>query len=1631
MKSNTHVIVSTMILLITIMVSTNGAMAATLQPLDPSGPESSLIQGKMLLLPLSFIENCGQAPEEVKFHVDAASHMISFMPDRIVLTAPGNAGSPPTDSVVSMEFVDSSGPTAIIGYEILPGTANFFTGSDPANWHNNIPTYAAIRYESLYQGIDLKYSGTDGFLKREFIVSPGSDPASILIAIDGINSLEYVDDGSIRIDTPIGILIDEAPIAYQEINGNNVPVEVHYRLQDGHTVGFEVGQYDGQYPLVIDPVLLFSSFLGGARNEQGNSIAIDSADNAYVTGFTQSTNFPVVLPAINGTKPDGSISKKDIFVTKVDTINYVKLYSTYIGGSGNDAGNGIAVDSSGAAYLIGDTTSTNFPLVNPIKATLNGTQDVFALKINSSGTSIDYSTYYGGSATDSGKSIAVDSEGNAYIAGDTASSDLSLVSPIQGTFGGVNDAFLAKINPDGTALLYSTYLGGELVDFASSIALDSSDCVYLAGETRSAGFPTTTGAYQETQGGMSYSGIYVDAFITKVNSTGLTLDYSTYLGRCDMETGRGIAVDGEGNAYVTGAIAMVNAGDFPLVNPIQPTSASSMSAEAFVTKINPEGSTLVYSTYLGGSLNDEAYAIALDSSNNAYIGGYTASTNFPTVAPLQPYNGGGTNQDAFITKVNSEGSAWIYSTYIGGSSTEWLYGIAAEPSGNVFITGSSKTGYPLKNQFQEFGGGAYNDAFISVISPLLPPVSNFTSDYTPGKAPLTVNFNDTSTGETITGYQWILGDDPATIFTDQNLTHTFTTSGYFSVNHSVTNAAGTSWKNETAYIFVIPEAPVADFIADITSGDVPFTVNFTDNSTGDLITGYQWIVGDDPATIFTDRNLTHTFTAPGIYSVNHSVTNGGGISWKNETDLITVTLAPPVSNFTSDLTSGDVPLAVNFTDNSIGELITGYEWIFGDDPATVYTDRNLTHVFSAAGIYSVNHSVTNDAGISWKNETGYVTATLQPPVAGFSSDVTTGAIPLNVQFNDASTGDAISDYQWIFGDNTATVFTDKNLTHTFTTPGYFSVNHSAANSGGISWKNETNYIRATGPLPANRHVFIYVSNDAGVKYDLDGSTYGSGNNNTYYVKFDGAGLNEVRMTNNPAQPGGQVTNTTTTSPDSSGTFYITNRGEAGTTDNLVLLLAVNGTIPEDFSAGIRSSGYSWTPNSTIDGQATDYAYIDGMIDETFTATDFLYGPQNWKPASTTGYPLFFGQNMGDGQTYSLMFIDLNVGALNSTLYPGLTDDGAAKVEYTLHNMTARAAFNAYGWRLAANQGQGISWTNRVSGAGSNGYSVLYAPLAPAPTVSSITPNTGPNTTTVKITSLSGSNFLLNPFVTQTVKLNGTGHADIVATNVTRISSTELNCTFNLTGQPAGVRNVVVTNPDGQSGMLENGFTITSPVAARHQAVFRHTMGSNWIFTDNLTGPKYRDHYGLHTDIPLVADFNNDGVADRAAYRNGTWIVDYNMDVTVDSRTPFGMATDVPIAGDFNNDGVTDRVVFRSGSWIVDHGMDGTVDSRTNFGMAGDIPLAGDFNNDGVTDRAVIRNGQWIVDYGMDGTVDSRTFFGLATDIPTVGYFDDNTIMDRAVFRNGEWIIDYGFDGSINLRPRFGAAGDTPLAWTSI
>ena len=491
-------------------------------------------------------------------------------------------------------------------------------------------------------------------------------------------------------------------MAYQEIDGTRRPVLSKYEITSKNAVSFQVGVYDNTEPLIIDPVLAYSTYLGGSGSEAGHGIAVDSAGSAYVIGPTSSTNFPTHNPMQGSGRS---------FVTKLSPDGGSFVYSTFIGSpTGISNPLGIAVDASGSAYVTGQTCASDFPTVNPAQGTNAGGCDAFAAKLSPTGDSLIYSTYLGGSAQDMARGIAVDSDGAAYLTGLTFANNFPTTpgsfqptKPTPCCFT-TSDAFVAKLSPAGNGLIYSSYLGGADLDSANSIAVDAGGNAYVTGTTFAANFPTAN-AFQVTKAG------FQDVFVTKVSANGSNLIYSTYLGTPGADFGNGIVVDSTGSAYVTG----VGGPGFPVVNPITSTGA------IFVTKFSPSGTSLVYSTRHGGS-GSQSRAIALDESGNVYITGITTASDFPTVNPIQGSLAG--DADSFVTKISAAGDAFVYSTYLGGSASEFSStdqgDIAVDGAGNAYVTGMTRsTNFPTANALQPANAGSL-DAFVAKLGSEIP-----------------------------------------------------------------------------------------------------------------------------------------------------------------------------------------------------------------------------------------------------------------------------------------------------------------------------------------------------------------------------------------------------------------------------------------------------------------------------------------------------------------------------------------------------------------------------------------------------------------------------------------------------------------------------------------------------------------------------------------------------------------------------------------------------------------------------------------------------------------------------------------------------------------------------------------------
>jgi Beta-propeller repeat/Cep192 domain 4/HYDIN/CFA65/VesB-like, Ig-like domain len=680
--------------------------------------------GRLALLPLSFEANRGQTDSRVKYLARGENYTLFLTEHDAVLslrtTKPGVQGKQTASSVVvRLRLLGSAPAVHVTGQNLLGGTSNYFLGNDPRQWHTRIPNYARVRYHQVYPGIDLVYYGNQGELENDFVVSAGSNPNSIRIGLEGVEGLRLDRSGNLILRVNAGEVQLRQPRANQ--GRNEVPVK--YVLRAGNEVGLKLGAYDHSRQLVIDPVLSYSTYLGGSGGDIGYGIAVDSSGNAYVTGISNSANFPTTTGS-QGSSYGGS---GDVFVAKINPAGTVessstpqKVYAVYLGGSGTDSGNAIAVDAGGDAFVTGSTGSPTFPTTSgAYQTTYGGGGDAFVTELNSTGSGLVYSTLLGGSGADSGFGIAVDSSDNAYVTGSTQSANFPTITPAQALNAGSTDAFVAKLDFTGATLLYSTYLGGTQADVGQSIKVDGSGNAFVAGYTFSTDFPLQ-GPVQGANAGI------VNAFVTELNSAGSAFTFSTYLGGSNDDRAFGLALDSSGNVYIAGSSQSI---DFPTtVGVIQ--ASNNGKSDAFVAKINPAGPTLVYSTLLGGAGVEQANGIAVDSSGDAFVTGFTNSSNFPTFSPIQVVLGitGGSScsasacSDAFVSEINPTGTGLVQSTYLGGSGADFGQAIALDSASNAFVTGStSSTNFPATDgtypAYQSSLVGKAGNAFVAEIKP--------------------------------------------------------------------------------------------------------------------------------------------------------------------------------------------------------------------------------------------------------------------------------------------------------------------------------------------------------------------------------------------------------------------------------------------------------------------------------------------------------------------------------------------------------------------------------------------------------------------------------------------------------------------------------------------------------------------------------------------------------------------------------------------------------------------------------------------------------------------------------------------------------------------------------------------------
>jgi RHS repeat-associated protein len=709
-------------------------------------------------LPLYFVENPWKSNTGVLYYTGYSGQHVYLSKDRMVFDLMRNKSPRQTDLqsnnekepserlTFTLKFLDTGKAVELTGADKQQAKVNYFIGNDKKKWKTGLSTYGGVTYREIYKGVDLKVYGNAGALEYEFIVQPGTDPRTISLGYEGVQGLKVNDQGELLIATAFGEIRESKPYAYQLIDGKKVEVSAAFRLAEGSdwektapragghgagkagraraagdavgkkpiAYGFQVASYDPAHPLIIDPTLYYSTFLGGSGYDAATGIAVDGNKNVYITGSTASWDFL----GIRRDSARRAWDLQDAFVVKLTEDGHSLVYAAYLGGTGLTGGAAVAADTDGNAYLTGSTWSSNYPVVNAFQQKSKGGFDAFVTKLSADGSEIEFSSYLGGRGNDAGTGIAVDKTGRARVTGSTNSPDFPRVRAMQAAPGGDYDAFIAGIAPSGGSLVYSTYLGGEQYDAASAIAVDEGGEVYVTGSTGSRRFPVLRPIQTSLNGRRN-------AFVAKFDPEAAALSYSTFLGGRIADFATGIAVGRDGSAYVAGYTFST---DFPVVSAFQ--SQARGFGDAFVTKIQPEGIGIDYSTYLGGSGWDWASSITVDEQGSAFVAGQTWSRDFPLKNPLEGGSGLFLTPRVFVTKLPPTGASLSYSTFFGGRFLDYASGIAVDEAGSACVSGATAArDFPAVNAYQQERKGGWDAYAAKLVSNARIAVSPTAADF--------------------------------------------------------------------------------------------------------------------------------------------------------------------------------------------------------------------------------------------------------------------------------------------------------------------------------------------------------------------------------------------------------------------------------------------------------------------------------------------------------------------------------------------------------------------------------------------------------------------------------------------------------------------------------------------------------------------------------------------------------------------------------------------------------------------------------------------------------------------------------------------------------------------------------------
>jgi Bacterial Ig domain/Carboxypeptidase regulatory-like domain/FG-GAP-like repeat/Beta-propeller repeat len=1608
-------------------------------------------------LPINFEPNVGQTDGAVKFLARGQGYSLFLTDTQAVLALQkrGKTKAQDKNAVVRMQIEGANAAPKASGLDQTEGKSNYFIGNNPEKWQTEVPNFRQVKYEQIYSGIDLVYYGNGQQLEYDFLVQPNANPDQIKLKFDGIKSAK-IDrkSGDLLLETGAGTIRQHKPLVYQNIDGERKEIASSYKLEKD-SVSFNLARYDKSKELIIDPILAYGSYLGGNLFDEGRAITVDTAGNAYIVGTAASRNFPTtagtIKPAILPSNNNQILY--DAFVTKVNPNGTAIVFSTYFGGNnGYETGTGVAVDGQGNVFISGLTMSNDLPMVNAYSSTYTNIDTNFAAKLNPTGSAIVYSTYLG-TSTGTGSKIAVNpTTGEAVFAGTTGTPNFPTTpgaykeklcdtpASCQGIF--FSGSYIVKFNPTGGAI-FSTLFPAALND----VALDTADNVAVGG-TAAANFPTTPGAFQPVSSGG------VEGLVAKLNSAGNSLVFATFLGGgLQSDRVKGVAVDSTGNVYATGQTQ----------NTGFPTTAGAFDQtfnggeDGFLTKFNPTGSALVYSTFFGGAGKDEPFAVGLGTDDSAFVAGETLSgASFPLKNSLT-----GTNGTIFVTRFNPTASALVFSTLLGQGGA---YDLAVDGANAAYVTGHTTSIVVTPDSFQPMKGEATatsssKDAFVLKLAPTdetiqAYSISGTVTDPTQfgNYQPIIVTLSGTVNRSVILPYgsgngviPYYFGNLPA----GGNYVVRVKKIGFATEPESV--AFNNLGANQFADFTILNNQEPVGVITSPAHGttyNAPATITITATASdpdGHAIEKVDFVAYNSDVgsvNLGTDTTAPYEFTwtnvPQGTWALYAMPTDSLGLRGDStpvvhvfvvDSTGLSVSITSPTEGQT--FVQGDnVPLSAAVSSSTaILEFYDQNNNLVGRRTSAPWS---TTWRITETGNYTVKAKVFNSQGQSVTSDpVNLVVNPINHRITGRILDLTANAPVPNITLNLTSATNP---------NITATTTTDSNGNYTFTDLGataddsikitpvsadytFYPDVINISYLGYINRENENFWatritqinVALTSPTqgqtftaPATIDLAADATSGAGTITKVD------------FYRRNGA-QNVLVGTDETAPFAAQATNVAAgnqyyfaRATDSTGA--VKDSAEVSvqvvTAPSTVTLL---GDITD--SAGFGMQGVRVFLTGTANGNQINQTSVTGYfgtygfsvpVGGNYTITPEAIGTQSFTPPSFTV----------NNATQDNIDIDFVANAPNQS--PSVTinspTDGAT---YTMPavipvNVTATDADGSVAHLTVSAVDSQMSTT---IGQSNNG--TFNAPWQP----------TRPGNYRIWATARDNGGRQTSVFIDITV--NAPGPVSISGRIVNRDSEPIAGVTVEMRNYPVDEENP--QTPITATTDANGNYTIPNVTTFRNYILkatsIDHTFSPQQRLFFNLAASQSNADFTGTLQVQR-SDFDGDGQSDMAVWRpsTGVWYVNRSTDQTY-TALQFGGESfgDVAVPGNFDGDKKTDYAVFRGGIWYIMNSSNGQTKS-VQFGFATDKPVAGDYDGDGKTDIAVWRpeTGTWYIQRSSDASYDIRQF-GLNGDVPLAGDYDGDGMMDLTVWRpsNGVWYVLQSSDGNARSY-QFGVNGDTPL-----